>query len=75
VATNADGMTALLRRVTMEPAEEAELLSQDFAAELKDPVYESALRAAVIFLAAGRSGEPSAQMPGPTLSAVQELGG
>jgi glucose-6-phosphate dehydrogenase assembly protein OpcA len=74
VATNADGMTALLRRITLEPSQDAELLSQQLAAEVKDAVYESALRAAVIFLAAARSSEPSEATSGP-ISPVQELGG
>jgi glucose-6-phosphate dehydrogenase assembly protein OpcA len=74
VATNADGMTALLRRITLEPATEAELLSQQLTAAVKDPVYESALRAAVIFLAAARSSEPGEAAAG-MMSQVQELGG
>jgi glucose-6-phosphate dehydrogenase assembly protein OpcA len=74
VATNADGMTALLRRITMEPPNEAELLSQQLAANLRDPVYESALRAAAIFLASARSGEAAVSGPRPTHTA-QELGG
>jgi glucose-6-phosphate dehydrogenase assembly protein OpcA len=57
VATNADGMTALLRRVTMEPAREAELLSQLLAGDAVNSVYEDALRAAAILLASAR-GEP-----------------
>lgn len=72
VATNADGMTALLRRVTMEPPNEAELLSQQLAANLRDPVYESALRAASIFLASARSAEAPGAHP---VHAAQELGG
>jgi len=60
VATNADGMTALLRRVTMEMATEAELLSQQLTIDQRDPVYEGALRAASVFLAAAReASEPS----------------
>ncbi len=54
VATNADGMTALLRRVTMEPQTEAELLSRQLGMDRRDPVYESALRAAGVFLASAR---------------------
>ncbi len=57
VASNADGMTALLRRVRMEPPTEPELLSGTLVGESKDPVYEAAVRAAAIFLAAARSGE------------------
>lgn len=58
VATNADGMTAQLRTVTMEPLTEAELLSTDLVADRKDPVFESALRAAAVFLDAARVVEP-----------------
>ena len=58
VATNADGMTAQLRTVTMEPMTEAELLSTDLVADRKDPVFESALRAAAVFLDAARAVEP-----------------
>jgi hypothetical protein len=54
VATNADGMTALLRRVTMDPATEAELLSKQLVLDRHDPVYEGALRAAGVFLASAR---------------------
>ena len=54
VATNADGMTALLRRVAMETRGEAELLSAQLAMDLVDPVYEDALRAGAIMLASAR---------------------
>jgi glucose-6-phosphate dehydrogenase assembly protein OpcA len=54
VATNADGMTALLRRVKMEPETEPELLSKLLVMDQRDPVYESALRAAAVFLASAR---------------------
>lgn len=57
VATNADGMTALLRRVRMDPPTESELLSGSLAGERKDHVYEAAVRAAAVFLAAARHGE------------------
>ena len=61
VATNADGMTALLRQVVMEPISEAEVLSADLVVDRNEPVYESALRAAAVFLDAARStGEPAA---------------
>ena len=60
VATNADGMTALLRTVTMEPLTEAELLSTDLVVDRKDAVFESALRAAAVFLDAGRAASPAA---------------
>jgi glucose-6-phosphate dehydrogenase assembly protein OpcA len=58
VATNADGMTALLRRVTMVTPPEAELLSAQLTTDVVDPVYEDALRAAAILLACAR--EPAA---------------
>jgi glucose-6-phosphate dehydrogenase assembly protein OpcA len=54
VATNADGMTALLRRVAMQTGTEAELLSAQLAMDVVDPVYEDALRAAAILLASAR---------------------
>jgi hypothetical protein len=54
VASNADGMTALLRRVPMEQPTESELLAADLVTDQHDPVYESALRAAAVFLAAAR---------------------
>ena len=59
VATNADGMTALLRRVTMEPQTESELLATDLVTDRHDLTYEAALRAAAIFLDAARSSEAS----------------
>jgi glucose-6-phosphate dehydrogenase assembly protein OpcA len=58
VATNADGMTALLRRVPMETPPEAELLSAQLAMDALDPVHTDALRAAGILLASAR--EPAA---------------
>ena len=69
VATNADGMTALLRTMTCELKSEAELLSQQLIVDRNDPVFEAALRAAAVFLSGadgqsgrqpGGSGEPSA---------------
>lgn len=54
VATNADGMTALLRRVAMESPREHEVLSAQLAMDVVDPVYEDALRAAAILLASSR---------------------
>lgn len=54
VATNADGMTALLRRVAMGSPREHELLSAQLALDVVDPVYEDALRAAAILLASAR---------------------
>ncbi len=55
-ATNADGMTALLRRVAMEAPREAELLSAQLTNDVVDPVYENAVRAAAILLASAREG-------------------
>ncbi|HLY35781.1 MAG TPA: glucose-6-phosphate dehydrogenase assembly protein OpcA [Candidatus Limnocylindria bacterium] len=74
VATNADGMTALLRQVSIEPPNEAELLSQQLTANLRDPVYEAALRAAAIFLGSARSAEAPISEARP-VHAAQELGG
>jgi glucose-6-phosphate dehydrogenase assembly protein OpcA len=54
VASNADGMTALLRRVPMEQPTESELLAADLVTDQHDPVYEASLRAAAVFLAAAR---------------------
>jgi len=71
VATNADGMTALLRRITMEVPREAELLSQQLIDDQADPVYEAALHAATGFLAAARTEEA----PALPVSPAQELGG
>jgi glucose-6-phosphate dehydrogenase assembly protein OpcA len=57
MASNADGMTALLRRVRMEAQGESELLAATLVADSRDPVYEAALRAAAIFLASARGAE------------------
>jgi glucose-6-phosphate dehydrogenase assembly protein OpcA len=54
VATNADGMTALLRRVAMETLRESDLLSAQLTMDAADPVYEVSLRAAAILLASSR---------------------
>jgi glucose-6-phosphate dehydrogenase assembly protein OpcA len=54
VASNADGMTALLRRMPMEQATESELLAADLVMDQHDPVYEAAVRAAAVFLASAR---------------------
>ena len=54
VATNADGMTALLRRVSMTAPRESELLSSQLTVDRADRVYEDALRAAAILLASSR---------------------
>jgi glucose-6-phosphate dehydrogenase assembly protein OpcA len=55
VVTNADGMTALLRRVPMDEPREADLLSADLITESNEPVYEAALRAAAVFLATAQA--------------------
>lgn len=60
VATNADGMTALLRRVTMDRPTESELLALDLVTDRHDPVYEAALRAAAVFLSSARPNEATA---------------
>lgn len=57
VASNADGMTAQLRRVRMELPAESELLAVSLMTDRHDGVYEGALRAAAIFLAAARPAE------------------
>jgi glucose-6-phosphate dehydrogenase assembly protein OpcA len=57
VATNADGMTALLRQVAMASPREHELLSAQLTMDVVDPVYEDALRAAAILLASSREAE------------------
>ncbi|MGZ8563044.1 MAG: glucose-6-phosphate dehydrogenase assembly protein OpcA, partial [Candidatus Limnocylindria bacterium] len=54
VATNADGMTALLRRVSMDTVREPELLSAQLTVDVVDRVYEDALRAAAILLSSAR---------------------
>lgn len=54
VATNADGMTAMLRRVSMPTPRESELLSSQLTADRADRVFEDALRAAAILLASSR---------------------
>ncbi len=54
VATNADGMTAMLRRVTMDMPGEPELIAAQLMMDLVDPTYEHALRAAAILLASAR---------------------
>ncbi len=54
VATNAEGMTALLRRVSMTAPRESELLSSQLTVDRADRVYEDALRAAAILLASSR---------------------
>ena len=54
VATNADGMTALVRRVAIEPPAEPELLCSQLTVDAVDTVYEDALRAGAILLASAR---------------------
>ncbi len=74
-ATNADGMTALLRRMTMETPREAQLLAAQLSRETHDPLYESALHSAIVFLASARAGEPPRERAVPVPRPVQELGG
>jgi glucose-6-phosphate dehydrogenase assembly protein OpcA len=57
VASNADGMTALLRRVRMDLPSESELLATSLVADRRDPVYEAALRGAAILISAARPSE------------------
>lgn len=57
VASNVDGMTALLRRVPMDQPRESDLLSADLITQPHDPVYEASLRAAAVFLATGQPAE------------------
>jgi glucose-6-phosphate dehydrogenase assembly protein OpcA len=57
VASNADGMTAQLRRVRMDMPSESELLAISLMTDRHDAVYEASLRAAAIFLAAARPAE------------------
>ncbi len=59
MVSNADGMTALLRRVRMDPPSESELLAGSLMSDNREPVYEAAVRAAAIFLAAAREPEPA----------------
>lgn len=54
VASNCDGMTALLRSMPMERPTESELLAADLTSLRHDPVYEDALRAATVFLSSAR---------------------
>lgn len=56
-ASNADGMTAQLRRVRMELPTESELLASTMVAGQHEPVYEAAVRAAAVFLSAARPAE------------------
>jgi glucose-6-phosphate dehydrogenase assembly protein OpcA len=57
VASNADGMTAQLRRVRMELPSESELLASSLMTDRHDRVYEAAVRAAAVFLSAARPAE------------------
>ena len=57
IASNADGMTAQLRRARMELPSESELLASTMVAGQHDDVYEGAVRAAGVFLAAARASE------------------
>ena len=61
VASNADGMTAQLRRMRMDPPTESELLAASLVTTpSEDTVYQAALRAAAVFLAAARPSEARA---------------
>lgn len=57
VATNADGMTASLRRTAVPEDTESHLLSQQLVVESHELVYEAALRAAAILLASAQPGD------------------
>jgi glucose-6-phosphate dehydrogenase assembly protein OpcA len=57
VASNVDGMTALLRRVRMDLPSESELLASSLVTDRHDAVYEAALRASTVMLDAARSVE------------------
>jgi glucose-6-phosphate dehydrogenase assembly protein OpcA len=50
VVTNADGMTANLRRMPLAPESETEVLRRQLVVDQRDPVYEDALRGAVILI-------------------------
>jgi len=54
IVTNADGMTALLRRIPLRTESEAEVLRRQLVLDQRDLLYEDALRAAAILLAASR---------------------
>lgn len=54
IVTNADGMTALLRRIPLAAESEADVLRRQLVLDQRDPIYEDALRAAGILLAAAR---------------------
>jgi glucose-6-phosphate dehydrogenase assembly protein OpcA len=54
IVTNADGMTALLRRIPLLAETDAEVLSRQLQVDRRDPLYEDALRAAAILLSAAR---------------------
>ena len=54
IVTNADGMTALLRRIPLEAESEAEVLRRQLVLDQRDLLYEDALRAAAILLAAAQ---------------------
>ncbi|MEX0630362.1 MAG: glucose-6-phosphate dehydrogenase assembly protein OpcA [Chloroflexota bacterium] len=54
IVTNADGMTALLRRIPLSTESEAEVLRRQLVLDQRDLLYEDALRAAAILLAAAR---------------------
>ena len=51
IAANADGMTAYLRRIPLEPESEADVLRRQLSLDQRDLTYEDALRAAAILAA------------------------
>jgi glucose-6-phosphate dehydrogenase assembly protein OpcA len=51
IAANADGMTAYLRRIPLEPESEAEVIRRQLSLDQRDLTYEDALRAAAILAA------------------------
>ena len=48
--TNADGMTANLRRIPLEPESETDVLRRQLVLDQRDPVYEDARAAAAILI-------------------------
>jgi glucose-6-phosphate dehydrogenase assembly protein OpcA len=48
IATNADGMTAYLRHIPLEPESEADVIRRQLSLDQRDLTYEDALRAAAI---------------------------
>jgi glucose-6-phosphate dehydrogenase assembly protein OpcA len=50
IAANADGMTAYLRRIPLDPESEAEVIRRQLSLDQRDLAYEDALRAAAILV-------------------------